>query len=199
MTNCYLVMGTPRSGTSCVAGILHRLGIRMTLGEFAPPTDANPTGFYEDESLNINIGGIDPSRGLYHAERYMLRQRLRSIIEERERPGVDWGAKTYRLSFVLDDWISLAKSNVKLIFTERSRESSRASWLSAFGGYARIIDDVADRLKDRRAGQFSVSFDSLLNSPATEVRRIAEFCGRQDKEESIHNAIGFVNASLRKF
>lgn len=65
--NAIFVIGVPRSGTSCICGILHRLGVRMTLNEFIPASNANPTGFYEDKEILkiISFAELCPTNGTY--------------------------------------------------------------------------------------------------------------------------------------
>ena len=50
MRNC-IVLGSARSGTSMVAGILAKSGYH-TGDNYLAPRDSNPTGFYEDQAVN---------------------------------------------------------------------------------------------------------------------------------------------------
>lgn len=50
MRNC-LVIGSGRSGTSMVAGILDKSGYN-TGDDYLTPRDTNPSGFFEDETVN---------------------------------------------------------------------------------------------------------------------------------------------------
>ncbi len=43
-----MVLSTLRSGSSCVAGALHRLGVDMGAGHFQPADTNNQAGYYED-------------------------------------------------------------------------------------------------------------------------------------------------------
>ena len=62
-STCILVLGTPRSGTSCVAGILHHLGVVM--GEqFLEADDWNPAGYFQDVEFETFLELIDPFWGL---------------------------------------------------------------------------------------------------------------------------------------
>jgi hypothetical protein len=42
MSRCILVVSVPRAGSSCVAGVLHKLGIDMGSGHFQPDDKFNP-------------------------------------------------------------------------------------------------------------------------------------------------------------
>lgn len=47
-SRCVCVLSLPRSGSSTVAGMLHRLGVDMGTGHFQGHDDNNPRGYYED-------------------------------------------------------------------------------------------------------------------------------------------------------
>ena len=50
MSTCVVVLGTMRSGSSAVAGALHKAGISM--GKFLMPgNEFNERGYYEDEEF----------------------------------------------------------------------------------------------------------------------------------------------------
>ncbi|NIM13858.1 MAG: sulfotransferase family protein, partial [Candidatus Aminicenantes bacterium] len=50
MKNC-LILGSGRSGTSMIAGILHKAGYFMG-DNLYPPRSANPKGFFENWEIN---------------------------------------------------------------------------------------------------------------------------------------------------
>lgn len=199
MATCYLVLGTPRSGTSCASGILHKLGVRMSLGNFVPASPANPTGFWEDESLFDSLGDHDSP---YLAMQYAARNRLLQAIYDRHSPGVDWGAKTCQLAFCLDAWMSVCDELgvvVKTIMTERDIEQSKSSWVNAFGGDGGIIDTVAGLVASYSDTSLVVPFDELLNQPETTVASIAAYCGKQTSGTAFDDAVAFVDPSLRNY
>jgi hypothetical protein len=48
MSRCVLVVSIPRAGSSCVAGVLHKLGVDMGEGHFQNKDKFNPKGYFED-------------------------------------------------------------------------------------------------------------------------------------------------------
>jgi hypothetical protein len=56
-----MVLGVPRSGTSCVAGVLWMLGVDMGSGHLQTADQHNPLGYFEDvrwQALNKQITGL---------------------------------------------------------------------------------------------------------------------------------------------
>ena len=199
MATCYLVLGTPRSGTSCVSGILHKLGVRMSLGDFVPASPANPTGFWEDTGLFDALSDHDSP---YLAVQYAARNRLMQAIYDRHSPGVDWGAKTYLLSIYFDVWMSVCDElgvTVKTVMTSRDIEQSKASWRNAFSSNDAIVSHVAGLIAPYQLTSLSVSFDALLSDAATTVASIASYCGKPTSGAAFEDAVAFVNPSLRNY
>lgn len=57
MTDCYIICGPHRGGTSLVAGICHALG--LDLGPESKPADEfNPTGYFEDPCMDPILMGL---------------------------------------------------------------------------------------------------------------------------------------------
>lgn len=196
-STCVLVIGTPRSGTSCVAGLCHKLGIMM--GEPLISEDGNPrfdwpgadewnaTGYYQDapmenlESAIFSDGfagwSVDELQPEHEA-------RLAEIIALRESYGVDWGSKTSRMGFLLPHFLRLCKSDVRIITTTRLKSESVASWKAMIGHSDEksqaIIDataSVRDMVKTLGVPTLNVTFDDLMASPEI-IGQIAEFVGR---------------------
>ena len=61
MSRAIFVLSIPRSGSSCVAGCLHRLGVDMGSANYMQNTDfLNPGGYYEDrrfQNITKQIAG----------------------------------------------------------------------------------------------------------------------------------------------
>ncbi len=100
------------SGSSCVAGILHRLGIHMGK-HLKAAQQLNPGGFYEDEDFFAVSGKIWVTYHLRSENRYEWDiERLQRIGEKykpdfarlilhRQARGVHWGVKDPRLSLLV--------------------------------------------------------------------------------------------------
>ena len=62
MGRCIIVLALPRSGSSCVAGALYRLGVNMGEGYLQPKDKLNKRGYYEDRRWQKINKGLVGSR-----------------------------------------------------------------------------------------------------------------------------------------
>lgn len=198
---CIIVLGLPRSGTSLVAGVLHHLGVFM--GEkFTTPDFWNPRGYSENLEITgplANATGSTMTDGVLYVaasgQTFCLPQGVLAEITRRmrdiEAKHEIWGFKDPRLLFpgILDDLLGSIESKLKFIVTVRQRSRIKASIEAKLryllDGKASglpvdaAIDQLAMRLVDIMAGLPSsplvVRFDSLIDSPEAEVKRIADF------------------------
>ncbi len=103
---CYL-----SSGSSCVAGILHRLGINM--GEnLKEAQQMNSKGFYEDEDFFSTTGKIWSLYSIQSKNRRewdmdcllkignKYKTNFKTLINNRQKQNVHWGTKEPRLSLL---------------------------------------------------------------------------------------------------
>ncbi len=116
-STCILVLGTPRSGTSCVAGILHHLGVVM--GEqFLEADDWNPAGYFQDVEFETFLELIDPFWGDTTKEQFMSMERAKEeitrLINTRNLSYIEWGLKSNRIIHFLEDLQTL--TNLKSQF-----------------------------------------------------------------------------------
>lgn len=195
MPTCTLVLGTPRSGTSLVAGILHHLGVFM--GErFLPANEMNLRGFYQDIEFEEVFDNWHPDWMPEYPCSTPAPIGLSALIERRQSLGCDWGAKFTRVAFALP-----AFPTPKLIVTQRPREQSVASMARWTGGEDQSPEEIIDRAADaiQRASDgfpnLIADYAELLADPLEGVRRIAAFVGRNPTTE----AVRFVDPELQRF
>lgn len=208
MSTCILVLGTPRSGTSCVAGVLHHLGVPM--GErLMPANDWNPAGFYQDEDfediLNEALGrGQWPD---WTTSKPSLNgtfaRRIRTLAAARSAQYPVWGVKSNRLAFYWNA-LNAGAGTVKVIVTRRPIADSIASW-EARTGYgdghefnpirkmARAIVEGARQMGVTPA--MTVDYNELLQDTGTIVDQIANVVGVPVTQAPID----FVKIELRRF
>ncbi len=113
MSRQVVVLGTPRSGTSMVAGVLHRLGVNMG-HEMIPTDEHNPTGYYEDaEFVRINKLILKTAGGSWrnppsHEAIMAVSQcdaQMAALVDKRDH-GL-WGWKDPRTCLTLCHWLPL--------------------------------------------------------------------------------------------
>ncbi len=198
MTRSILVLGCPRSGTSCVAGVLWRLGVDMGSGHLQPADRSNPGGYYEDlrwQKLNKGITGIrygtnevseitDEQKAKYH---YLAKK----CEAGAERHGQIWGFKNPRACFTARFiWPHL--EDVRIVLTSRKEEHSaqsiqRHSEVSYGGGLKMTYDEALAYIRkfaaalQQQMDVFTgpvhiVSYTNLLKEPAVEIGALEAFC-----------------------
>jgi hypothetical protein len=212
--NCILVIGTPRSGTSLVAGILHTLGVRMAnkLGDGWDMGDANTwnaKGFFEDGTvvglLWKYCGDIIPDAPvtITQIQRHDLRNAILRRKQDAVRGGTQWGVKSCMIAFFFEEFIALCPDNIKVIVTQRDPEASIQSWAAmrkcSLEESQRAINScalaVSRVLSTSSVPIMTVNINDLVNSPQTTVRSLADFVGVPSSPE----AEAFPDSALLRF
>ena len=212
MSEIYVVIGTPRSGTSLTAGGLHLCGV-----PFFPSTE---------HAINANAGD-EWNRGGHFADAdfySLVSPRLPglSLPDPQWQPDGDaigliadmiaarsafpkWGFKG------LHSWIGAAVlqqigHDVRVINTSRPLAQSQASYLARVGPdsewhavgaeFVASCKSQADAFYESFTGPKMVAdFETMLADPAAVMASIAEFAGVQAPQE----AIDFVNVEYVRF
>jgi len=220
MATCILILGTPRSGTSCVAGVVHHLGI-PTGEDCLPPDDWNPVGYFQDKAfediLHACFGFFHfpqwdevinrpPGRFSNESTRTLKQTAtaIRNLAAQRAATHEIWGVKSNRLSFFLDALALGAGDDVRIIQTFRPEAESIASW-KARSQYEddeavkpiRYMAHAITKGMERAAvaPDLVVDYNGLIDETETWVTRIADVCGVPVTQE----ALTFVNAGFRRF
>ena len=123
----YIVIGTGRSGSSTVAGILHnKMGIFMGQ-EFRKPNEKNPDGFWEDvEFASPNWKFLN---GKINYPRWI--KEIFAVIAKRESWDAPWGFKDPDATHFLGLYLSFFK-NPKIIRCKRNKELVTKSLMRCF-------------------------------------------------------------------
>lgn len=216
-STCVMLLGVPRSGTSCVAGVLHRLGVDMGQGHFQPTDWANPRGYYEDMRWRLATQRIT-GRGyslkaasierVGKQQRRIWRQLARTCAEKRL-----WGMKDPWLCFVARFIWPILESEgveVRMVVTHRPRAASVASVRSHLyrtyhgKGSAEVIIDTWQHGLDRQLREwdgplFHVGYDALIDDPLSTVQALHKYAyaglGRIDGD--VQQAAQWVSPKLR--
>ena len=192
-SRCLMVLGVPRSGSSCVAGVLHKLGVDMGAGHFQPDDWANPKGYFEDMRWRLATQRIT-GRGysLQAAEVARIGQKQKTLYRNLARQCARsrlWGMKDPWLCFMAQFiWPILEQQgvDVRLIVTSRKREASIASVQKHLNrsyhgkGDAEHIIEAWQAGLERQLGEWNssayfVDYDDLTNNPREVVHELASF------------------------
>ncbi len=217
MKRVFLVIGTPRSGTSLVAGILHNLGVHMGLRipdpkepdrwDFGGANEWNPKGFFQCGPLvNLMAGcyGDDFSEHTNDPLTDEQRIALRRYVLRRESESGDshWGAKDPRLVFCLDEFKESCDSPVMVIVTERSLSQSIDSWAARSEQTREESERKIRMFADAISGvtpDMTIRFDDVA-SPDVAVREsvVNDLCELVQCKPTMA-ALEFADHELRRF
>jgi hypothetical protein len=173
MNRCILVMGTGRSGTSALAGVVHNLGCNMG-DEFAPTDRNNPYGTFEDLELfqaTRRIVGNQANPEIY-----------RPIVEARKRKYKLWGVKDPALAHTMHYLVPML-DEVRVIIVRRPPPDIINSYMRAYYAgrvraekwYKANSSHLAARLMEFNGPQLAVDFRDLLGEPESVVETVADF------------------------
>lgn len=192
------VVGTFRGGTSCVAGVLHKLGICMGQ-RFKPPGPANPSGFFEAQQLAQLCRRCckEPKMILQGDVHYRRRALSKWAYHRRLKKQRLHGGKHPSLCMMIPEVMDAWK-NVKFIRVVRPAEESIASlkrlkWWPD-GVAERVIPMmIATRdasLKDKDV--HTIEYHELTKSPPREIGRLLSFLGHESHPAQVEDATSFV-------
>ena len=196
MSRCIMVLSALRSGSSCVAGALHRLGVDMGEGHFQPADKNNQAGYHEDLRWSAVTKRITGGR-FYH-DSFMPAEirdedaaEYSELARQRRAEHNIWGIKSPRMALVAH-WIWPYLEDCRIVVVHRLREQAIASlqrhsaigypaqYSLTNGAAAEIIDRhlgaVEQRLTEFRGAVLHVSYDALLECPADQLARLECFC-----------------------
>ncbi|WP_442511654.1 sulfotransferase [Novipirellula sp. SH528] len=213
----FAVLGPHRSGTSCVAMVMHHLGVHMgnQLGGYEATGGGEAVGLAQLCEKAMRFPAVDPTMS-----DEQLTQQLKSWIVTRKaeanRDKTVAGGKYPHLCRFVEHLHAGLGGSLKVISVERDIEASirslqnrsekhRGQWFAA-------SDEQCERLqrclmqhrdafleKHPEIDVFRIEFAELTTHPEEVIRNLIEFLGIQPTDEEIASAIDHVNPELRKF
>ena len=206
MTRQIIVVGTGRSGTSMVAGVLHALGVHMGDKLIGPTTD-NPLGHWEDREFSgenrrtLKDAGGDwanpPSEDAIDRVARQRRGHRQYLVRDRHvvspnRPA--WGFKDPRTSLLLPHWMSLDfMGDAHIVWAMRNIEGVIAS-LGVRNGFPRekahdLVLTYQYRITKAltTAGRpvLEVQYENAIADPERTVAGLAEFVGVKPTQSAV--------------
>jgi hypothetical protein len=216
-TPFFAVLGPHRSGTSCVAMVMHHLGVHMgnQLGGYEATGGGEAVGLAQLCERAMRFPAADPT-----ISDEQLTQQLKSWIvgrkAEAHRDKTVAGAKYPHLCrFVEHLYAALGKS-LRIISVERDINASieslqnrsakhRGQWFAADDESCSRLQHSLREHRNRfiqshpEVPVFRIEFAELVTYPEEVVRNLVDFLGIQPSDDEITSAIAHVNPELRKF
>lgn len=193
MPTCTMIIGVPRSGTNCVAGVLAKLGVYMGKN-FLPACDIAPSGFYQDLEFEVLCDSIfgalfQPPYPFEIDDKNPDVQRIRDLIHVRDKAGVNWGVKLKHGAYLVDLFQQECES-LQLLVTSRPRQNSIDSLAHYIGVEAATaaIDNstqVINAALKKGISIVSADYDTLVQTPAVGVSDLAAVVGKEVKQEAV--------------
>lgn len=212
MNTCYAVIGTPRSGSSALAGVMHSLGINMG-PSLMNGMEHNIKGFYEDieflgfhqfmygEIPNLSMNNLDDYTMECTQPKYTNLIRTRCVQEK-------WGLKDPRLVFVLKNFSEyLMNCKLKIVSTARPINLSAKSMgkllkvdyrkaSEIIGRYEIARLDTLQWASENNIETLVVPYNDLVDKTEEIISSLAKFCDIDD-ELTIQQAKHMVDPGLR--
>lgn len=210
------VLSLPRSGSSCVAGALHRLGVDMGEGHWQPADASNSKGYYEDlrwQYLNKQLAGFQYDAIRVHTLPQRYFEAYRDLFELCSRKPL-WGVKAPRMAFVfpLIQPIGVSFCELRVVVVRRNIDDVVASLQRhsevAYGGrrkmsvpQAKNVIGVWQRALDVAAvghnGRvFEVSYEALLDETEDALSALAAFCFEGMGQPDTREAVEWIDPSM---
>jgi hypothetical protein len=193
-----LVVGTPRSGTSAIAGALQKAGIPTAAKSWAVHSNTvekfNPEGTWECSDLHTVCNHSNlfvPPYFQYNSSEQktspaedLIKEYIHFRDTDTDKNDTIWAAKDPRLTFLGIEFLAQLGKRVRFIFAQRSVFSSATSY-AKMRGY-----EFNDALKRISHSQFAmcylyhitpedqkieVRFPELLGNPSKIVNNILDF------------------------
>jgi hypothetical protein len=220
MANCFLVMGTPRSGTNMLGAVLKKLGLNTgaTYEEFK--NDWLPVGMQHDVQMNALLTQMLQFKcGCANEHAMVTIENLEEVkdcphtvgfIEEMillNRREYNFGLVSNHLCKVIKPFLSLCENiNIKMIKMARPIEVSIESFATRMGVtpeevqpiidfYKSQLDAAENEIKNFGGSVFVANYDEIVDNKEQKIAEIASFVGLPVTEE----AINCVNENFRRF
>ncbi len=201
-----IILGLFRSGTSCLAGCLHRLGISMG-SEFSLPNEINRKGTFEDQALArlCRSAFIEPGM-----ERALPAESLMTELEyyvnsRREITNTYYGLKHPTICMMYEE-MSVLFPHARYLVINRPFDESLKSLSALQWGFdqenLRFLLQQRDRfLHSEVLDVTTIEFEFLLEQPETCLQGIVQRLDLREppSEQQWHEAIEFVDDTLPKW
>lgn len=204
------VLGLHRSGSSALAGVLHKLGVHMgdRLGGFEKTGGFEAVGLsrlcekaypFPDTELKIEPGWL----------RYQLSGHIRHVQRSAKAKGLIAGGKYPHLCAMGEDLQAVCGQGLKVIHIDRPLDESIASlitrskkstgWLRANPKQAETVQRWLWESKGqflKKCPHLHIDYDQLLEDPSGVIQRIIEYLGISPSQRQRTAAIEHIRPAL---
>lgn len=218
LAKTFIIVGYGRTGSSLLAGILHRMGISMGK-EFRPADEYNETGFFENldfvelNRLILHKDGYDmlnwPQKPIDSFMKYeeLFADRAKRLVKKHRKDKWGWkdGRTIYTYPYYEEhltnphlivcyrDTDSIIRSNRSATGHQAAlRKRHSATWRKSINGY---YDSVEDFHKKYPMPRMNIKYEAYFESYQWQLAKIAQFVEETPNED----AIRMFNPDLKHF
>lgn len=208
------VIGLHSSGSSCLAGVLHHLGLHLgkqLIGYYGDQPDAGKCGFEAEQLIAICEQAVPFLSTVYEMNYDAIRLQLGAWIDEQRcqaaRRGTIAAGKYPQLCRLGRQLIDLCGDQLRVIVSQRPIEESILSLQrrcperspAEVERHQRWLEEGKQWLLDRLdpSRKLIVNYSRLLEAPRHEAERIARFLGITPDEAQIDAVIAWVDPRKR--
>lgn len=204
MTDCFVVLGMHRSGTSLTAKMLHRMGVNMG-DQLLAPNEFNPYGHWEDVNffeLNVEILGtagghwaVPPEEKAIVQAAHWLTHEIKWLLSWKATRHKRWGFKDPRTVLTIPVWDRWLQ-NPHYVIVRRDKEAvinslerraeeggagkdlgfTRNDWSGLYDEYDSRLREFLEENEQPAIGVEFEHFMSRSTAPK-ECARLADFVG----------------------
>lgn len=196
------VLGLYNSGSTLIAGVLHRLGANMGAPFFASSDDSADNNYYEPRDLSSKLRRFwsEPSlEATVHATARASYLSAWAAQQESIRAGKAC-AKHPLLSLCAEDLVAAWGAETRFVWAYRPLEDSTAGLVRRgwFRGHERraqtILWEALHTFEARHGGVTRIALDDVLAAPEANVARIADIAGLPLEDARLEAARAFIRA-----
>ena len=194
------VIGLYNSGSTGIAGMLHRLGVNMGPPFWASNNDNSDENFYEpyDLARHLRRWWNEP-HATEHTPAVVRRRFLTKWAHRQEcvRPG-PIGAKHPLLSLCGHDLAEAWGTQVRLVWSWRELDRSiqglqRRGWFGEHGETLQItLWEALSQLASQRPDVMKLDWSGVKSDPAQAAKTLAEIAGLEPSRDGLASAVAFI-------
>lgn len=184
----YVVVGTGRSGTSMVAGMMNYLGFYMGVN-LVPANRNNPAGHFEDNTFKqLNLSFLKD----YISEEEFI-EKIETRINMRATEHRFWGWKVPSTALVLDKYFQVTEP--KVIWCKRPKRDVINSMKKSYGWSDEqseyLYNERTKSIKKALKGKdyLELQFKDIIDNPKKVVKKLIDFSGIKPYKEQEERAI----------
>jgi hypothetical protein len=212
LPNFVAVLGLHSSGSSCLAGVLHHLGLHMgnKLGGYYGSDPERNCGFEAVGLTQICESAIPFPKTVRPQPELAVGKQLKDWIQQRRQEakqrGTLAGGKYPQLCQLGPELVDACGSDLRLIVTDRPINESIQSMYKRFGSrftheqiatHQEWLQQGKEELLAQNIPHLRILYHELLRNPSREVIRICEFLNLQAQPAQVRKATNWVKPELR--